>query len=447
MTTLDAAEEALHRFVRAVIAQDIPTLLSTILPEAMMAIMGLGLQSAGPLQSYEVVGRTQEDDLTVFTVRFVADETFFLRLEWKDVAGTWKVAGAARATAAAGASPAPFAPALPPLDLSWLAAKTEWGVHARVGPRGLTLEAINVGSYGEVPERSSHTTQRPRGAEPAVGVSSMGYTVLDKWEVWSPLAACLYEEAIQRRWRPANDIPWDTLAPLPDDVEAAMCQVCTALCERAAVANDAPAAWESRISYDFLEVKLYLATQIFDAARHIEVFRKRALANGGGLGVQTPGQAIRAVLEATSFTEMSLALHLLLTTHTLGIVRALHAVAHNRAEQLIARYCLQDLARWLAYGVTHLRYLLEQQPGRAAELHKYLDKIEGMVAYDDAKDVPLGEAMAVLLGGGTAGVRAGAARWRRHKGRIVEEYLRRLAAGGLPDRRSRIEPRLAAMLT
>ena len=42
--------------------------------------------------------------------------------------------------------------------------------------------------------------------------------------------------------------------------------------------------WLKDISYGYHEVKLYLATQAFDHARHVEAFRKRALANGGGLG-------------------------------------------------------------------------------------------------------------------------------------------------------------------
>ena len=442
MTTVDAAEGALHRFIAAATAQDIPTLLSTILPEALMGIMGLNLQSAGPLRSYEVLSRSEEDGTTVFTTRFVADETFLLRLEWKEVGGVWKVAGAARASEAdAGRPVSAFAQIVPQLDLSWLQAKSEWGVRGTPGPHGLTLESINIGSYGDVPERSTHTTQRPRGAEAMPGVPSMGYTILDKTEVWSPVAAALYEEAIQRRWRPANDIPWDTLAPLPDDVEAAMCQLCTSLSERAFVANDAPAGWESQISYDFLEVKLYLATQIFDAGRHVEVFRKRALANGGGLGVQTPGQAIRAVLEAQSYSEMSLALHVLMSTQTLMMLRAAHSVAHSPAEALMFRLCQQDVGRWLTYGVSHLRYLVEQRPDRVPELHKYLDKAEGMLAFDDAKDVPLNEAMAVLLGGGRDGAAEGAARWRQLKMRMIEEYLRRLAAGGIPDRRGRLDQR------
>ena len=43
------------------------------------------------------------------------------------------------------------------------------------------------------------------------------------------------------------------------------------------------------ISYGFHEVKLFLATQTFDAGRKVEVLRKRALINGGGAGSGAAG--------------------------------------------------------------------------------------------------------------------------------------------------------------
>ena len=116
-----AAEDALRRFIAAAAAGDVPTVLGAILPEAMMGIMGLGIQNAGPLKSYEVTGRAEEDGKTVFTVRVVADETFLLRLDWKEVGGVWKVAGAARAAESTTEAPvSAFAELIPPLDLSWL---------------------------------------------------------------------------------------------------------------------------------------------------------------------------------------------------------------------------------------------------------------------------------------------------------------------------------------
>jgi hypothetical protein len=261
------------------------------------------------------------------------------------------------------------------------------------------------------------------------------------------MAAALYEEAIQRRWRPSTDIPWETVTPLPDAIERAVCQVCTSLSERAFVANDAPAFWEHHIAYDFHEVKLYLATQIFDAARHVEVFRKRALVNGGGLGVQTPGQLIRLVLEAQSFSEMSLHLHITLATQTQMLLRVLASVAHNPAEAAIGAFAVQDVTRWLAYGMTHLKELLTAHPQRRAEFHKYLDKSEGLLAVDMERDTPLNEAMAILLGGSLENARAGAARWRAYQAQALREYLARLAWSGLDHRAGRLDPRLAALLS
>ena len=39
------------------------------------------------------------------------------------------------------------------LDLSWLNIDEEWGAHATPGRKGLTLEDLNVLSYGNVPQR------------------------------------------------------------------------------------------------------------------------------------------------------------------------------------------------------------------------------------------------------------------------------------------------------
>ncbi len=43
--------------------------------------------------------------------------------------------------------------ASPPIDLTWLDLPTKWGIRSKIDShRGLTLESINDGPYGEVPE-------------------------------------------------------------------------------------------------------------------------------------------------------------------------------------------------------------------------------------------------------------------------------------------------------
>jgi hypothetical protein len=332
----------------------------------------------------------------------------------------------------------------PALDLSWMRVPTEWGIRARVTKRGLTVGALNVGTYGDIPDEWPYQTEMPRGAYPISGVPAMGYSIYEKAELWAENVADLYEEAIQRRWRPATDIPWDTVQPLPDEIERALCQICTYLCEKALLAGDVVGKWLPEMSYGYHEVKLYLATAEFDAARQFEVFRKRALSNGGGMGMQSPGYFHRAVIDARGWTETSTVLHILSNSWLMGLYQVGEYVAHNEAESLIFRLCMQDVGRQLAYGAQHLKYFLMRKLDRREEVHSYLNKAEAVMVYDEEKDTPLREALIILLGGGVAKeqILDGVRKLEYFKRRWVRDYLARLAAAGLPERRQRIHPLL-----
>ena len=52
--------------------------------------------------------------------------------------------------------------AQPHLDLSWMTVPTEWNTRARPTKHGLTLQAINIGKYGEVPDVWEHRRADPR---------------------------------------------------------------------------------------------------------------------------------------------------------------------------------------------------------------------------------------------------------------------------------------------
>lgn len=330
-------------------------------------------------------------------------------------------------------------------DLSWMDCGTEWGIKAIPGKKGLTIDAINIGSYGEVPEHSDARNMRARGSKPYPGAPSLGYTVLDKADVWADNLGHLYEEAVQRQWSSATDIPWHTIEPLPDDLERAMCQVCTTLSEIEFVAGDAPGQWLSRISYDYHEVKLFLATQIFDEARHLDVFRKRALVNGGGLLQQGLGKALKRIMEARDYTEMSVMMHILGEGFVQTLFRFGEYIAQNEAEKKIFRLCMQDESRHVAYGVMHLKYLLQHQPERREEIHTYCDEGESVIVAG-LTGLPMAEAMSILLGGGKNNIELGWQRLQYIRQKQVVEYLHRLAVAGMPERRERVHPRFANLL-
>jgi len=335
--------------------------------------------------------------------------------------------------------------AQPQLDLSWMHVPTEWNTRARPTKHGLTLEAINIGKYGEVPDTWPYQTEMPRGAVPIPGVEGMGYSIFEKQEVWSDACARLYEEAIQRRWRPATDVPWTSIEPLPDDLERAICQICTHISEKEQMEADVLGRWEPEISYGYHEVKLYLATTIFENARAVEVFRKRALSNGGGLGIQSPGWGFRSVVDARNFTEMVAVQMVLQDSLTLAQYAWCYRYAKNPAEEFIFGHALQDKARHLAYGVTHLKYVMNHRPDRREEVQRYLDKGETMLLQDDRKDPATREAFAIYFGGSKDNIREGMQTYRRMRKMFMEQYLARLQWATI-DRADRLMPDLKAQL-
>jgi hypothetical protein len=331
------------------------------------------------------------------------------------------------------------------VDLSWMEVPTEWNTRARPTKHGLTLEAINIGKYGDIPDAWPYQTEMPRGAVPIPGVEGMGYSIFEKQEVWSDACAHLYEEAIQRRWRPATDVPWDSIEPLPDDLERAICQICTHISEKEQMEADVLGRWEPEISYGYHEVKLYLATTIFENARAVEVFRKRALSNGGGLGVQSSGWAFRAVVDARNFTEMTSVQMVLLDSLTLAQFAYGEKYAKNPAEKFIFTHCLQDKARHVAYGITHMKYALLNRPDRREEVQRYLDKGEGMLLQDDRKDPSMRESFAIYFGGGKDNIAEGLRIYDQMRKMAVQQYLARLKWATL-DRHERLNPGLKAYL-
>jgi len=329
------------------------------------------------------------------------------------------------------------------LTLNWYNSPTEKvACTPRDAVRGLTYEDCNVGTYGYggLPEfvRNNYS-MAARGSEIVPGLPDLGYTINRKSDVWSENVAALYEEAKTRRWTPAVDIDWSALkaAPLPADLEAAVSQLCTSLEEISLVMMELPSRWVSAINQEFLELKSYLCAQMIDEARHVEIFRKRALAGGTGLkrASASAEQALKEILFAETYPEASLACNVMLASLILGVFQ--QSAAISAVDAKIFRLCMQDTARELAYGVGHIRYHLQHQPQRAEYLHDYLDRTEhtflGIAASPE-----LLEPLIVLAGKGTskAALADGSQRVRKFLQHTVDAYLERLSAIGL-DRRTR----------
>ncbi len=334
----------------------------------------------------------------------------------------------------------------PPVDLSWLDLDQAWGMTAKPGKRGLTLDEVNIGAYGPPAEDTPELTYRARGAAKREGVPRAGYYLEKKSDVWSDNATLLYEEAVQRQWSSATDIPWEKLEPLPDEIERAMCQLCTFLTEVEFIAGDTPAQWVPKISNEHFETKLFLASQIMDEARHLDVFRKRALANGGGLLQGSPTSSLRTIINARDFTEMSAIMHVQAEGFVQSMFRMGELIAKNEAEKRMFRMCAQDESRHLGFGVMHLKYVLENEPSRREEIHSYLDESENADPETGTFGINVAESLIILLGGGRDNTDEGFNKFLALRKRQVMEYLHRLQVAGMPERRERMDPVMRMML-
>jgi hypothetical protein len=310
----------------------------------------------------------------------------------------------------------------------------------------VTVGALNVGIYGEIPDEWFDLTRMPRGAYPLEGTPAIGgYSQRRKAELWADNAAELYEEAISRRWIPARDVPWDEAAPLAEDVELAMAQVCTELSQEASIEIEVLSRWLQELSYGYHEVKLFLATEVYDSGRHFELFRKRALINGAGLRLESPGQVNRILLESRAgWTETSILLHILRGCFTQTVYRYCAAYAPTRADAFLFRSALQDKARHIAYGMQHLRYAVTHRGDFGEQVQRFMTGAELFVTRDE-EDPVLWEALAIVFGGGVRHMDEGMEIVARMRRDYVRAYLGRLKWAGI-DRQKRILPSFASVL-
>jgi hypothetical protein len=339
------------------------------------------------------------------------------------------------------------------LDLSWLDQPlAERGLRVAPGKRGLTIEDVATGTYGAIADSTRNQSGRMRGAAPRPDAQNMQTHWPSKSASWSESAMLLYEEAVQRQWSSATDIPWAELPQISEDLELAMSQLCTFLTQVEFIAGDVPGKYAPNVSGEYFEVGLFLATQIMDEARHLDVFRKRALANGIGLLQAGPGAI--GLLTAQDFTEMTATLHLVGEGFVQSMFRMGELFSQSEVDKRMFRLAAQDESRHVAFGVMHMKYVIENEPERKEEIHTYLDRMEGQLGGGASAQAGLtgggqtGEALAILLGGGTdeTRLREGYMKLLAIRKRQVNEYMHRLEVVGLGDRRQKMAPMMQMLL-
>jgi hypothetical protein len=312
-------------------------------------------------------------------------------------------------------------------DFSWMKVPTEWGIRARpADPElGLTIGDLNIGTYGDIPDIWHNRSEIARGSYPTPVVEDMGYTIFDKATIWADCVVPLYEIAIRDRWASATDLRWASLEPLPDDIEKAICQFATEQSERAFFQSALISGWLPEISYGYHEVKFFLSTVIYDLARHTETFRKRALSNGGGLGLQAPTDYNRAAKEARTYPEL-VAILFVQDSMLLTLFEQGDLIAQNQLEREMYRLMARDRRRLMDYQIERLKHFLWKLPERRGEQNLYFGKGEGYMA-KEWNDSVVNEPLAILLGGGRDHFEEGQAKLRELRKLQVQNYVKHLA--------------------
>jgi hypothetical protein len=298
--------------------------------------------------------------------------------------------------------------------------------------------AARAGGPGVVDHPPRSWGLAARGALVEAGGPDLAVVDLDrKAEVWTELAPKLYSQAAAGQWDPAAAIDWSASCDLPVEVEAAVVQVMTYLIENEQAALMVPARFVGRIHPHFREVVQFLATQIADEARHVEVFTRRAGLRGGLLGVSgTGGRAsLQTLLDESEWATASFLLSVLGEGTFLSLLSFLDQWAPDPVTRQIARLALQDEARHVAFALAHLGEHLAGEPAQRERLRAAVLRRHDALAATSGLAPAVYDALVVLAAGSWErdAIAAGWARVQQLQTDMDEGRRRRLVRLGFGD--------------
>ncbi len=281
----------------------------------------------------------------------------------------------------------------------------DWGLKIALRERGLDMRDWFQGRLGDVPEEAPPNTGFvPRGAVAERGVPNFGFSLNHKNDVWADDIAELYQHATSNQWDATRDIPWDALKPLPQEMERATCQIMTFLAENEYSALYVPAMFIGKINPQFAEVVLFLSTLLNDEARHIEVFTKRAVANGGGLqyGAAATEASLQTLIEQKDYPSASFLLHVLGEGTFIDLLQFIEKYAPDECTREVVRRTRIDETRHVKYGMSNIRWCLGREPELKDELFKAVEVRAAVLDAATGVNPMVQEALAILAGGGAA---------------------------------------------
>ncbi len=297
------------------------------------------------------------------------------------------------------------------------------------------LFAADVLAAVPMPERADPATGfAPRGARVEPGGPQYPFSLLERDRVAPPEVAQLYDQAVAAQWDATRDIPWDKVRTLPPAIEGALGQIMTFLAENELSALYVPSRFLPRIHPAYVEVAMFLATQLSDEARHIDVFLKRARAGGGGVGISsaTTSRSLLSLLELEDFTEAAFLLSVLGEGTFLDLLRYIERYAPDEPTAELTRRARLDEARHVHFGLAHTRHALAHDPALYGRLEAAVRRRAATLHNAGGVPAALQDALTILAAGDTApsAVGRGHEAFRELLDTMHEQRVKRLLNAG-----------------
>jgi TusA-related sulfurtransferase len=241
----------------------------------------------------------------------------------------------------------------------------------------------------------------PRGARVEPGGPAYPFTLNERDHVAPPEVAKLYDQAVSSQWDATRDIPWDKVEQLPFPLAKALAQIMTFLAENELSALYVPARFIPKIHPAYAEVAMFLATQLADEARHIDVFLKRARLCGVGLGTSsvTTSRSLLSLLQTEDFTEASFLLSVLGEGTFLDLLSFIERYAPDEATRELVRRAKNDESRHVHFGLAHVRFGLANDAGLYGRLENAVRRRAAALHGVGGVPAPVQDALTILAAG------------------------------------------------
>jgi hypothetical protein len=208
----------------------------------------------------------------------------------------------------------------------------------------------------------------------------------------------------------------------------------TFLAENELSALYVPSRFLFRIHPAYVETAMFLATQLADEARHIDVFLKRAHARGGPMGISTAttSRSLLSLLELEDFAEATFLLSVLGEGTFLDLLRFVERHAPDEATAEIVRRARADESRHVHFGVAHIRHALSSDAALYDRLEGAVRRRAATLHHAGGVPAPIQDALTVLAARGTdpPGIARGHEEFRRLLDEMHGSRVKRLQSAG-----------------